>query len=99
MVKSEEVYSPQAFVGCVTGKYYCFHSYTISELLAEIDILLSANGYAELWNYPLSEIDHIVANNLNVVLVELTGDDENGEWSTVYRWFEVPEFFNEKELV
>lgn len=93
MVKSESVYSPQAYLEAVTGKCYIIHGDTIYDLLDEIQAILSENGYKLLWDYPLTEIDEIVANDINVVLVELTGDDENGKWRTVYRWFEVPEQF------
>jgi hypothetical protein len=54
------------------------------------------HGY-ELWDYPLTEIDHIVENNLNVVLVDCSyyeGDNYINE----YRWFEVPEDFEEEDV-
>lgn len=95
MVKSEQAYNPQNYVATITGQYYIFRSDNIDKLVEEIESCLKKNDFDCLWNYPLSEIDHIVENKLNVVLVELTGDDEDGEWKTVYRWFEVPEDFTE----
>ena len=92
MVKSKQIYSPRNYVGAVTGNYYFFkHKMHPSE---EIQYLLSSDGY-ELWDYPLTEIDHIVENNINVVLVDCShykGDVYVNE----YRWFEVPEDFEEE---
>ena len=60
--------------------------------------MLERNGYGdELWNYPLSEIDHIVANELNVVLVDcVVANPVTDELENVYRWFEVPADFTEE---
>jgi hypothetical protein len=52
---------------------------------------------SEHWSYPLSEIDHIVENNLCVVLVDVSGFSKEGKWEQEYRWFEVPENFEEEE--
>lgn len=95
MVKSNGIYAPQNYVCAVTGIYYFFKHKSSPE--EEIQKLLSMNGY-ELWNYPLTEIDHIVENNLNVVLVDCShykGDVYVNE----YRWFEVPEDFKDEESV
>jgi hypothetical protein len=44
-----------------------------------------------LWDYPLDEIDHIVENELNVVLVDTSYvDDDTCELVNEYRWFEIP---------
>ena len=93
MVKSEQIYAPQNYVCAITGTYYFFKNK--DHPVNEIQYLLQVNGY-DLWDYPLTEIDHIVENNLNVVLVDCShyeGDDYINE----YRWFEVPEDFKEEE--
>ena len=94
MVKSEIIYSPQAFVGAVTGKYYVFRC---DDVVAEIEALLDDNFITDLWNYPLSEIDHIVENELDVVLVDVSGFNEKGEWVQAFRWFQVPAGFDDNE--
>ena len=33
-----------------------------------------------LWNYPLTEIDHIIENNIDVVLVRFTDDYDGYEY-------------------
>jgi hypothetical protein len=43
----------------------------------------------------LDEIEHIVENGINVVLVDVSGFNEKDEWITEFRWFEVPEWFEE----
>lgn len=96
MVKSEKIYSPQNYLEAVTGKYYCISGENDIEFIQEI---LERNGYTdELWDYPLSEIDHIVKNGLNVVLVDcMVVNSETDEFEHVYRWFEVPEGFEDME--
>ena len=95
MVKSKEIYSPQTFVEAVTGLYY------VSE--GEDDVIfveekLALNGF-ELWNYPLTEIEHIVENGLNVVLVDcLIYNGTTEEFEHEYRWFEVPDGFEEEDI-
>lgn len=93
MVKSSNIYAPQNYVCAVTGTYYFFKNK--EHPADEIQHLLSINDY-ELWDYPLTEIDHIVENNLNVVLVDCS-HYEGDVYVNEYRWFEVPEDFNEEE--
>ena len=93
MVKSEQIYSPQNYVCAITGIYYFFKNKT--NPAEEIQDLLLMNE-CELWDYPLTEIDHIVENNLDVVLVNCSYYDGD-EWVPEYRWFEVPEDFKEEE--
>lgn len=95
MVKSEQIYSPQNYLEAVTGKCYIIDGEDDTEFIQEI---LVENGYIdELWDYPLSEIDHIVKNNLNVVLVDcMFVNSETDEFEHEYRWFEVPEDFKEE---
>lgn len=93
MVQFEGALSPQSYVRSVTGLCYIFWEIDISAMISEIHSHLKSNGYDGLWDFPLSEIDIIVENEHNVVLVELTGEDDDGEWKTIFRWFEVPEGF------
>lgn len=94
MVKSEKIYSPQNYLEAVTGECYIIRRVndieTIEVILEDYDL--------ELWNYPLSEIDHIVENRLDVVLVDcMVVNEETDEFEHEYRWFEVPEDFEEEE--
>lgn len=89
-VLSKEIYSPQNFVETVTGNYYVFRNDTT--ILEEIQTLLGLNGFEDLWHYPLTEIDHIVENKIDVVLVDVSDyDTKNNNWIEEYRWFEIPE--------
>ena len=86
MVKSEKIYSPQNYLEGITGQCYIINSDNDIDFIQKI---FDKWGY-ELWSYPMSEIDHIVENNLDVVLVEcMVWNEENGEYEYVYRWFEV----------
>lgn len=97
MVKSEYIYSPQNYLMAVTGKCYMYDGENDVEFIQEI---LVENGYTdELWDYPLSEINHIVENNLNVVLVDcMVVNSETNQFEHQYRWFEVPEDFKDEEI-
>jgi hypothetical protein len=96
MVKSKHLYSPQSFVDAVTGHCYIFRQ---DDTVKEIHDLLKLNEIETeeepLWDYPLDEIEHIVENNIPVVLVDVSGFNEKDEWIQEYRWFEVPEWFEE----
>lgn len=92
MVKSNTIFTPQTFCEIVLGATYIFNCENTTE---EIETLLDDEfGEGTYWSYPLTEIDHIVENNLNVVLVDVSGFYED-KWISLYRWFEVPEDFAE----
>lgn len=94
MVKSERIYSPQQYLMAVTGKCYIVRD---DDDIETITGILADTGW-NLWNYPLSEIDHIVENNLDVVLVDcMYWNEDNHEFDHIVRWFEVPADFKEEE--
>lgn len=93
MVKSEQIYSPQNYLIEVTGDCYIIQG---DDDVGLIERILYECGF-ELWSYPLSEIDHIVENELNVVLVDcMVYNEGTSEYEHEYRWFEVPEGFEEE---
>lgn len=93
MVKSEQIYSPQNYLEGITGYCYIINGDNDIDFIQKV---FDEEGY-ELWNYPLSEIDHIVENELDVVLVEcMVYNEDEKEFEHVYRWFEVtPDFEQE----
>ena len=98
MIKSQQIYSPQNYVMAMTGECYIFmHD---CDIIEEIHKCLRKHGVEDenstLWDYPFIEIGHIVEEELDVVLVDISGYGD-GEWKTEYRWFEVPEDFSEEE--
>lgn len=95
MVKSNKIYSPQNYLEAVTGKCYIISGYNDVDFIQEV---LVQNGYTDtLWDYPLSEIDHIAENKLNVVLVDcLVVDPDTNAFEHEYRWFEVPDGFEDE---
>ena len=96
MVKSEKIYSPQNYLEAITGKCYMISGEDDVEFIQEVLVM---HGHTDtLWDYPLSEIDHIVENNLDVVLVDcMVVNEETDQFEHQYRWFEVPENFEEEE--
>ena len=94
MVKSEQIYSPQNYLEAVTGQCYVIRC---DNDIDTIETILETYGY-NFWNYPLSEIDHVVENELDVVLVDcMVYNEDKKEFEHVLRWFEVPEDFEEEE--
>lgn len=94
MVKSERIYSPQEYLWAVTGKCYVISG---EDDVAFIEDILYENNFG-LWSYPLTEIDYIVKNKLDVVLVDcMVVNEETDEFEHQYKWFEVPEDFEEEE--
>lgn len=95
-VKSTGIYSPQAFVEMLTGNCYRFDK---DDTTAEIHYLLRINGVEvsdrPLFDYPLDEIEEIVENEVPVVLVDTTYINDSCDMVHEYRWFEVPEDFDE----
>lgn len=88
-VKSKEIYNTQRF---------CEEFLNFTPVIRgdedELRHILDEKGYDtfNLWDYPLDEIDHIVENELNVVLVNTTYiDPGTNEIIPEYRWFEVPD--------
>ena len=93
MVKSEKIYSPQSYLEAVTGLCYVIGG---KDDIGFIQRALYRRNL-ELWDYPLSEIGHIVENDLNVVLVDcMVVNKETDRFEHQYRWFEVPEDFEEE---
>lgn len=84
----DEVYTPQEYLERVTGNCYIVRG---DDDAAEISRITKDFGL-DLWDYPLSELEHIVENKLNVVLVECLYWEETGkEYRKRYRWFELPD--------
>lgn len=96
-IKSKQLYSPQVFVEKLTGMCYGFDK---DDTASEIHSLLKHHGIENddriLFDYPLDEIDEIITNDVPVVLVDTTYINDKCEMVYEYRWFEVPEDFEEE---
>ena len=92
LVKSTTPYSFQSYLEAVTGEVYFRKGTNDIEMIEEILELKGLN----LWNYPLNEIDHIVENQINVVLVDCYNINSLNQIEQELRWFEVPEDFKEE---
>jgi hypothetical protein len=88
-VLSDHAWSPQKFVEAITGNTYTIDGDDDVGLVAH---LLETNGYSDLWDYPLSEVEHIIEHGYNVVLVDcLVWSEKKGQFVHEYRWWEVPD--------
>ena len=86
MVKSNFIFSVQSFCDSYLG--FCP---VVNGNKGDLRDLLDNNGYDNLWDYPLSEINIIVENKLDVVLVDCSYIDDSGNLTPNYRWVEIPE--------
>ena len=88
MVVSKKLWTPQTFVEALTGKCYTIEGDDDVGLIAG---LLDENGYSDLWDYPIDEIDHIVEQDLPVVLIDcMVYFESRDQYEHEYRWWEVP---------
>lgn len=102
-VKSEKIFTPMEYLEYITRGELLKRA-TLSKVLTsnylpakyddKYDTLKTLMNCikCEFWDYPLSEIDHIIENKINVVLVKCSiPNSKNGELEESVRWFEVPE--------
>ena len=102
IVLSEKIFSPQNFLYATTGKIYPLTGINNSStpecpnpIIDEIHKILRENEMEDdhletLWDWCLSEIDEIVEGQHQVVLVDVS-HFKNGNWTSEYRWFQVPD--------
>lgn len=92
MVKSDKIYTPSQYLEAIIGKHYNLRE---GNDIEEIDRILGGRGY-NLWDYPLNEIDHILEEDVDVVLVMCSyWNEDKHEFDYIPRWFEVLEDFKE----
>lgn len=86
MAKSQRIYSAKEYLELITG---CSYVISGNDDIAFIENVLKAEDFC-LWNYPLDEINHIVDENLDVVLVDcMVFNKKAGGFEHEYRWFEI----------
>jgi hypothetical protein len=89
IVVSEKLYTPQQFVEVVTGHCCIFNG---DDDVGRISAILEENGYGYLWDYTMSDIDHIVEQGHQVVLVDcMVWSEGKGQYEHEYRWWQVPD--------
>ena len=90
-VVTSEIYSAQNFLLALTDEVFTLNG---KNDLADIDAILEekelSTDDAPLWDFPLDEMDEIIANDLYVVPVECFYTDEDGELHRNVRLFEIP---------
>lgn len=86
VVKSNKLYSPQNYLELITGNTYIVQGDDDIEFIEDI---LEKEGYC-LWNYPITEVEHLIETEIPVVLVDcMVYSEEKKEYEHEYRWFEV----------
>ena len=97
-IRSDKMYNFQSYLELVTGKVY-----TRDGRLNDYDIIeqaLKEEGLQdELWDYPLTEINHIIESEYDVVLVEVNvWNKDNDSLETDYRFYQVPTDMEDEEF-
>ena len=92
VIRSNKMYNFQSYLSIVTGM--CYFRKGTDDLEMICDVLESEGLSGDYWDYPLDEIEHIIDNEIPVVLVEcLSWDYEKDCQISELRWFQVPEDF------
>ena len=91
---SDKIFSPQQFIDAVIGPIYKFTEADNDDKITAIHNVLrhfdkEDDHLNTIWDYPLSEIDEIVTQDVIVVLVDVS-HYEDDKYITEYRWFQVP---------
>ena len=96
VVKSKKIYNFQTYLSILTGICY-FRKGGTNDLELIHDVLETEGLSGDYWDYPLDEIEHIIENDIPVVLVEcLSWDYEKNCQVSELRWFQVPADFAEE---
>ena len=85
IVCSDRLYSTQEYCDKFFG--VCP---TLKKCEDELRNFLDDNGYSDLWDYPLSEVDEILEHETSVVLVDTSYINDKSETIQELRWFEIP---------
>ena len=94
-VKSDIVYSPQAFLEDLLGKCYFFRpEKTVRE---QVDKLIKANGKEPI-SFSLSDTEKAIKCGKSIVLVDCCDYSYDRRYIPDYRWYAVPENFGERNL-
>ena len=81
MVKDDICYESYEYINMICDSEYNWHSFPLSDLPKYL-------GEFELWDYPITEIDHILENDIDVVLVRFP--ELCDEYGYEYRFCEIP---------
>lgn len=88
VIKSEKIFTPQEYLELVTGKTYVISSDNDVEA---VELILEKEGY-DFWTYTFTEIEHVIDNEVPVVLVDyMIYNEDTKEFEHVLRWSEVSE--------
>lgn len=92
MVLSEGIWSPQNYLEQMVGKCFIIDASIDDDVEFIENCLIDDIGeqFGENhWSYPLSEIEYIAENDIDVVLVEChIWNEKTRQYDTIYRWFE-----------
>lgn len=88
MIIYDKVLNPRAYVEIITGSYYILNA---DDQYAETKSVLKQNGFDNLCDYSLMEVEKPNGADKRFVLVEFVNLTEDNKMDYQYRWCELPE--------
>ena len=90
-IASNSIYSPQNFLELCTSECYII----ADNATAQIDFLLKEKKVMNRSNKPVrsfafDDIESAIKDNASVILVDVTGVNDGGEFVYAFRWYEAP---------
>ena len=96
MIIYDKILNPRTYVEIITGCYYILNA---DDQYAEAKSVLDRQGFGNLCNYPLTEVEKLNDANKKFVLVEFVNLTENNKMDYQYRWCELPECITEERIL
>lgn len=92
-IRRNFAFSPQSYMEIVTGNYYCLNS--DNDDVTQTKIILKQNGFANLKNYALNELDKAIKRGKDIILVEFYSFSGARE---ELRWCELPDGITDEQI-
>ena len=96
MIIYDKVLNPRIYVEMITGGYYILNA---DNQYKETKSVLKRQGFDNLCNYPLTEVEKLNDTNTKFVLVEFVNLTESNKMDYQYRWCELPECITKERIL
>ena len=92
-IKSNNIFSPQNYLELITDECYIIH--TSKPVLQQIEEILDDYGFPTV-SYDLADVHTALSAGAPIVLVDCCDVDDDLQPVKIYRWFQVPSDFCER---
>ena len=97
MIISDAIFTPQQFIAIISGEVVFFQPDGNYDTIAMIEDILEQHTYGWLEKIPLNDIIGVLKSDLDVVLLDVSGHNEDGEWVNECCWWQVTDNFLKKK--